>query len=202
VIGVIIFISHIPEEIRFEITKFRSLIASDEKINEVFVSGLNHVIKGQGFTAKVKNRNDEHLLVNAQRARTFRDMSWMNFRAEDAEYTEDELLGLLEESPEIFSNNVVTRHLMKEMMFNTLIFLGGNVEVKYWGELHKVFEVMEVEMPIVLKRIEFEYLSPRLEKMMKKHELEFNPQFYDTVDKLKRSMVADDVNADFINKIH
>ena len=200
--GVLIFNSHTPEVRRFEKSMFRSMIESHEKIDEAFVSGQKHLVEAHDIPPTIHTDNDVHLFINAPTVRTLLEKSGGHFKAEDAEYTEDELLGLLEESPEIFSNNVVTRPLMQEMMFNTLIFLGGNVEVKYWGELHKVFEVMEVEMPIVLKRIEFEYLSPRLEKMMKKHELEFNPQFYDTVDELKRSMVADDVNADFINKIH
>lgn len=199
--GVLIFNSHTPEVRQLEQSMFRSMIESHEKIDEAFVSGQKQLVETLDITPTIHTDNNVHLFINAPTVRTLLEKNGEHFKAEDAEYTEDELLGLLEQSPEIFSNNVVTRPLMQEMLFNTLIFLGGSAEVKYWGELHKVFEVMDVDMPIILKRIEFEYLSPRLEKLMDRHELEFNPQFYDTVDELKRSMVEDGVNPDFINKI-
>lgn len=199
--GVLIFNSHTPEVRQLEQSMFRSMIESHEKIDEAFVSGQKQLVETLDITPTIHTDNNVHLFINAPTVRTLLEKNGEHFKAEDAKYTEDELLGLLEQSPEIFSNNVVTRPLMQEMLFNTLIFLGGSAEVKYWGELHKVFEVMDVDMPIILKRIEFEYLSPRLEKLMDRHELEFNPQFYDTVDELKRSMVEDGVNPDFINKI-
>ncbi|WP_052256699.1 bacillithiol biosynthesis cysteine-adding enzyme BshC [Salinicoccus sp. YB14-2] len=199
--GVLIFNSHTPEVRQFEKSMFKTMIESHEKIDDAFVSGQKQLVDVLDISPTIFTENNVHLFINAPTVRTLLEKDGENFKAEDDEYSKDELLELLESSPELFSNNVVTRPLMQEMLFNTLIFLGGNAEVKYWGELHKVFEVMDVDMPIILKRIEFEYLSPRLEKLMKKHELDFNPQFYDTVDELKKTMVADDVNSDFINKI-
>src|SRR5699024_10996241 len=129
--GVLIFNSHTPEVRRFEKSMFRSMIESHEKIDEAFVSGQKHLVEAHDIPPTIHTDNDGHHFINAPTVRTLLEKSGGHFKAEDAEYTEDELLGLLEESPEIFSNNVVTRPLMQEMMFNTLIFLGGNVEVKY-----------------------------------------------------------------------
>lgn len=199
--GILVFNSHTPEVRQFEKSMFRSMIENHETIDDAFVSGQKQLVDELNISPTIFTENNVHLFINAATNRTLLEKSGEYFKAEDEKYTKDELLELLEESPEIFSNNVVTRPLMQEMLFNTLIFLGGNAEVKYWGELHKVFDVMDVEMPIILKRIEFEYLSPRLLKLMKKHGLDFNPQFYEAVDELKQSMVEEDVNADFINKI-
>lgn len=199
--GILVFNSHTPEVRQFEKSMFRSMIESHEKIDDAFVSGQKQLTGELDIPPTIHTENNVHLFVNATTDRTLLEKDGEHFRAGDEKYTKDELLGLLEESPEIFSNNVVTRPLMQEMLFNTLIFLGGNAEVKYWGELHKVFEVMDVDMPIILKRVEFEYLSPRLEKLMEKYELDFNPKFYDTIKDLKHSMVENDVSSEFINKI-
>lgn len=199
--GILVFNSHTPEVRKFEKSMFKSMIESHEDIDDAFVSGQQKLIDELNISPTIFTENNVHLFINATTTRTLLEKNGPHFTAEDEKYTKDELLQLLEESPEIFSNNVVTRPLMQEMLFNTLVFLGGNAEVKYWGELHKVFEVMGVEMPIILKRIEFEYLSPRLEKLMSKNDLDFNPQFYQTVDELKGRIVEDDVNSDFVNKI-
>lgn len=68
-------------------------------------------------------------------------------------YREDELLDLIEQNPAQFSNNVVTRPVMEEWLFNTVAFIGGPSEIKYWAELSEVFNTLDVEMPIVLPRI-------------------------------------------------
>ena len=49
----------------------------------------------------------------------------------DITYNKDELLKLVEKEPTRFSNNVVTRPVMEEWLFNTVAFIGGPSEIKY-----------------------------------------------------------------------
>ncbi|MDR4436621.1 bacillithiol biosynthesis protein BshC, partial [Bacillus tequilensis] len=55
------------------------------------------------------------------------------------EWTPDELFTHMEEKPERFSNNVVTRPLMQEYLIPTLAFIAGPGEINYWGELNQAF---------------------------------------------------------------
>src|SRR5699024_8941716 len=119
---------------------FKTMIESHEKIDDAFVSGQKQLVDALDISPTIFTENNVHLFINAPTVRTLLEKDGENFKAEDDEYSKDELLELLESSPELLSNNVVTRPLMQEMLFNTLIMLGGNAEVKYWGELHKVFE--------------------------------------------------------------
>lgn len=89
----------------------------------------------------------------------------------DDSFTKEELRSLIEHSPERFSNNVVTRPLMEEQLFNTLAFIGGPAEVRYWGELHAVFRFAEREMPIVMPRLRITYLDARMRKLLERYEL-------------------------------
>ncbi len=68
-------------------------------------------------------------------------------------YTENELLQLLESTPEAFSNNVVTRPLMQEWLFPTLAFIAGPGEIAYWAELHEAFHYFQMKMPVIVPRL-------------------------------------------------
>src|SRR5699024_8471539 len=107
----------------------------------------------------------------------------------------------LGETPETFSNNVVTRPLMQEMLFNTLIFAGGGAEVKYWGELHKVFETLDVPMPIVLKRMEIIHEDMRIEKLKDEHGLAFSAEMSDDIERIKEALIESHTDMSFLNEV-
>lgn len=85
------------------------------------------------------------------------------------EFTLEQLKHLMEESPEKFSNNVVTRPLMEEFLFPTLAFIGGPGEISYWAELNGAFQAVNLEMPPVMPRISFTLLERHIEATI--HEL-------------------------------
>ena len=80
--------------------------------------------------------------------------------------SEEELIELIETEPERFSNNVVTRPVMEEWLFNTVAFIGGPSEIKYWAELNNVFKLLNVEMPIVLPRMKMTYMMERTQNYL------------------------------------
>ncbi|WP_417900635.1 bacillithiol biosynthesis cysteine-adding enzyme BshC [Bacillus haimaensis] len=59
----------------------------------------------------------------------------------------------IQSNPHHFSNNVVTRPMMQELLFPTLAFIGGPGEISYWAELKGAFEALDLEMPPVVPRI-------------------------------------------------
>jgi bacillithiol biosynthesis cysteine-adding enzyme BshC len=81
-------------------------------------------------------------------------------------FSMDELKKLLEEQPDVFSNNVVTRPLMQEFLFPTLAFIGGPGEISYWAELKQSFQAVELEMPPVVPRVTLTLLERHVESTM------------------------------------
>lgn len=86
-------------------------------------------------------------------------------------WTKDELLQEVEEHPERFSNNVVTRPLMQEILLPTLAFMAGHGEVNYWGELRGIFEYFDVKMAPVLPRLHVTILERHIDKKLPIREL-------------------------------
>lgn len=70
----------------------------------------------------------------------------------DLSFTEKELLEELENYPERFSPNVISRPLFQEIILPNLCYIGGGGELAYWLELKASFEEMGITFPILLLR--------------------------------------------------
>lgn len=67
-------------------------------------------------------------------------------------FSEEELLSILEKSPEKFSPNVILRPLYQEVILPNLCYIGGGGEIAYWLELQSNFEENKIAFPILLLR--------------------------------------------------
>ncbi|PKB17779.1 bacillithiol biosynthesis cysteine-adding enzyme BshC [Flavobacterium sp. 5] len=68
------------------------------------------------------------------------------------QFTENEILALLENSPEKFSPNVIMRPLYQEVILPNLCYIGGGGEIGYWLELKSFFDTVKVTFPMLLLR--------------------------------------------------
>ncbi|WP_291102110.1 MULTISPECIES: bacillithiol biosynthesis cysteine-adding enzyme BshC [unclassified Flavobacterium] len=68
------------------------------------------------------------------------------------EFSESEILSLLENHPEKFSPNVIMRPLYQEVILPNLCYIGGGGEIAYWLELKSFFDTVKVTFPILLLR--------------------------------------------------
>ncbi|CAM3986061.1 bacillithiol biosynthesis cysteine-adding enzyme BshC [Flavobacterium sinopsychrotolerans] len=68
------------------------------------------------------------------------------------EFSETEILILLENHPEKFSPNVIMRPLYQEGILPNLCYIGGGGEIAYWLELKSFFAAAKVTFPILLLR--------------------------------------------------
>src|SRR5690606_29172845 len=67
-------------------------------------------------------------------------------------FSREELLKEVNENPERFSPNVITRPLYEEVVLPNLCYIGGGGELAYWFELKEYFEAVKVPFPILLLR--------------------------------------------------
>lgn len=68
------------------------------------------------------------------------------------EFSENEIVALLDSHPEKFSPNVILRPLYQEVILPNLCYVGGGGEIAYWLELKSNFDANEVTFPILLLR--------------------------------------------------
>ena len=70
----------------------------------------------------------------------------------DISFTAAELRGLVQQSPEKFSPNVVLRPLYQEMILPNLAYVGGPAELVYWLQLKGIFDHHRIPFPVLMPR--------------------------------------------------
>src|SRR5690606_5341581 len=70
----------------------------------------------------------------------------------EIQFSETQILALLETNPEKFSPNVIMRPLYEEVILPNLCYIGGGGELAYWLELKSYFESAGVTFPMLLLR--------------------------------------------------
>lgn len=199
--GLLIFNAHDENVRAFEVPMFEHMINHHEKIDQSFRNGQRKFNETLGLSPMIETDTNTHLFTGSEVSRTLLVSEGGRFETDKGQVDKETLIERLGNTPETFSNNVVTRPLMQEMLFNTLIFAGGGAEVKYWGELHEVFETMDVPMPIILKRMEIIHEDMRLGKLLDKYELKISKELHADVEKKKEKLLADATDHAFLDEV-
>jgi bacillithiol biosynthesis cysteine-adding enzyme BshC len=93
------------------------------------------------------------------------------------EFSESEILTELENHPEKFSPNVITRPLYQEVILPNLCYIGGGGEIAYWLELKSSFEENNITFPMLLLRNSVLLATQKQAEKADKLELSWNDLF-------------------------
>jgi len=106
----------------------------------------------------------------------------------DIKFSENEIKNEIGNHPERFSPNVVLRPVYQEMILPNLAYIGGPGEISYWLQLKNVFEVHEVDFPILWLRNSFMLLNKKLQNRIEKTGLDFL-DFFQSTEKLSKKFL-------------
>ncbi len=110
-----------------------------------------------------------------------------------------ELMRIVEESPERFSPNVILRPIMENFLFPTLAHVAGPHETAYYAQLRGVFDHFDVPMPFILPRASLTLVEGRIERLIKKHDLTF-PGLHEDPERIVRQVLRRSLPKSFVTK--
>lgn len=117
------------------------------------VSEANRTLEDLGLTIQVNPREINLFYIHdGLRERIVESGGTYSVLETDITWNEDELLKHLEEFPQRFSPNVITRPLYQEVILPNLCYIGGGGELIYWLQLKSNFEAQDVTFPMLLLR--------------------------------------------------
>lgn len=95
-------------------------------------------------------------------------------------WSKNELMALLQQSPEKFSPNVVLRALYQEHVLPNTAFIGGGAEVAYWFLLRDLFIKHAINFPPILLRSSVLVIDQASHSRMEKLSIDIPQLFLDT----------------------
>lgn len=110
-----------------------------------------------------------------------------------------ELMRIVEESPERFSPNVILRPIMENFLFPTLAHVAGPHETAYYAQLRGVFDHFDIPMPFILPRASLTLVEGRIERLIKKHDLTFRG-LHEDPERIVRQVLRRSLPKSFVTK--
>ncbi|GEB33088.1 bacillithiol biosynthesis cysteine-adding enzyme BshC [Brevibacillus parabrevis] len=151
--GLILVESSLPFVRELERPVFQQVIEKNEQMAQLLVQASERLATA-GYPLQLEvDEHQANLFIYEGEDRLLLSRHLDRFVNRRQSYSRDELLALVQEQPERFSANVVTRGLMQEQLFPTLAFIGGPGEIAYWAYYREVFALFGMQMPIVLPRM-------------------------------------------------
>ncbi len=87
-------------------------------------------------------------------------------------FTREELERLIDETPEVFSPNVVLRPVCQDSLLPTAAYIGGPSEIAYFAQLKPVYEHFGVVMPLIYPRASATILEEKIQNVLEKYQIE------------------------------
>ncbi len=173
--GLVLIDAHDPEIRKLEQESFRRLLTHTEMLQQTAADGAGFFQQAAGTEPIDPPDSTAHLFVheNGIRQQLFFKGGRYFTEHNPAGWSEQELVGMLEQQTVGMSNNVVTRPLMQDMLLPVLTFTAGAGELAYWGTLRESFHLFDIRMPVVKLRHSITFLSRRTQKTMKRYDLRF-----------------------------
>ncbi len=135
-------------------------------------------IASAGYSSQVLVNDDSTLLFlvddHGQRLPLRRPRQASGERAWKAgthDYSTEELLAILETSPERLSPNALLRPIFQDAILPTSAYVGGPAEIAYFAQCRPIFEAILGEPTPALPRLSATLVPPAIRVVMDRHEL-------------------------------
>lgn len=174
--GLVLMDSDDPAIRAIEAPMFLSLIEQNQAVNETLVHS-DSLLRSSGYKPQVDISADAANLFifdRGERVLLHREGEVYKSKKASRTYTKQELIELVREHPDQFSNNVMTRPIMQDYLFPVLATVLGQAEIAYWGLTKRAFHTVGMKMPILLPRLEFTLMDDNIHKHMIHYGLTFD----------------------------
>lgn len=138
-------------------------------------------LKEMGFRPQAKPRAlNLFYMTKNMRKRIVKDGHSYRVVDTNIQWSQTEILALLERSPERFSPNVILRPIYQELILPNIAYIGGGGELAYWQERYTQFQAFEISYPVLIRRNSVLWISPYTQKQLNKLKLTPVDLFQDT----------------------
>lgn len=117
------------------------------------------------------------------------------FKLEDSWLSKEDLITLIEQSPEKFSPNALMRPMYQEKILPNLLYVGGGGEIAYWLQLKAAFERVDLTFPLLRVRDSLLLLTEKMKAQFAALEVDLK-DLKENIDLLVKNRVVEQSESD------
>ncbi|MBE0558293.1 MAG: bacillithiol biosynthesis BshC, partial [Proteobacteria bacterium] len=102
-------------------------------------------------------------------------------------FIREEMFLRVQDSPELFSPNVILRPICQDTLLPTVAYVGGPAEIAYFGQMGPVYEAFKVQQPIIYPRASATIVEEKVQKVFERFSLGV-PDFFKDIEVLKQNL--------------
>ncbi|RME31000.1 MAG: bacillithiol biosynthesis cysteine-adding enzyme BshC, partial [Candidatus Zixiibacteriota bacterium] len=170
--GLAVFSPGDAEAKRIAIPFFRRIVEQQETLHRL-IESANQRLKAAGYHIQVEKKPDAAYLFYNSNGRKPVQRAGKGFAVGDVEFTTEALLDRINEEPEKFSPDVMTRPVFQSFLFPTISQKGGPAEIAYLAQINALFDVFDLPAPVHRPRPSVTVVERRFETFMKEHKISF-----------------------------
>lgn len=135
-------------------------------------------LRDMGYSPQVFPREINFFYMsNGTRERIVKDGESYMVLNTDLVFTRAQLQEMIDNTPEVFSPNVVLRPLYQEAILPNIAYIGGPAELAYWLQLKGIFDHFKVDFPALVPRNFALYISKAQQKKLENLHFAINDLF-------------------------
>ena len=170
--GLVLFSPSDPKVKKLAIPFFKSIIEKQTELHQLLDKTNSNLQTDNYHTQVEKSENSVHLFYNLDGRKPILQ-SGDKFAVGDKIFSKDEILSAIEEHPEKFSPDVMTRPLWQSLLFPVVSQKGGAAEIAYLAQIHKLFPLFDIVLPYYKARPTLTVIEKRYESLMDTHHINF-----------------------------
>lgn len=118
-------------------------------------------------------------------------------------FSSDELLNLIETQPQNFSPNVLLRPICQDYILPTAFYVGGPSEIAYFAQLLPLYNLFNIEEPIIFPRSSVTLIEKGIQKSLDKFKLNLEDVFVEKEQLEERiiASISDDNTDELFKKV-
>ncbi|MFZ3102301.1 MAG: bacillithiol biosynthesis cysteine-adding enzyme BshC [Desulfitobacteriaceae bacterium] len=187
--GLIFFDPLLPEFKRLAAPIYEKILRSHSQVGEAFESRtVEWRNLGQEPQIHQKGESINLFMEDPERRALLWNENGFYLRGKKESLTLERLCVLIQNEPERFSPNVVTRPIVQDYLLPTLAYIPGPGELNYWAQLGGVFQVLGLEMPVLFPRLSAVVLTPAWHKALETEHLSIEQVYQGLSDARERSV--------------
>jgi bacillithiol biosynthesis cysteine-adding enzyme BshC len=170
--GLLIAGSNFPDIKRLISDTFKESVTRSEEIIDSLQSQSDSLQKN--FHQQVMLGDSNLFYIDDDQKRIKIEKKGDAWTASELEWSESELVDLIESNPEKFSPNVFLRPVIQDKLLPTLGYVAGPGEVAYYGQMKAMYPIFDLEMPIIFPRFSATLIESGIDRILDKIPFEFH----------------------------